>query len=74
MLKSAAEEVLTAENPRGCLLVNAATEFSARDPRVRELITHGAQRVALIFGAAIKQAQSEGQIAAHKNAAVLGVI
>lgn len=68
----AAEETLTAKDPRGCMIVNVATEFSARDPRIRELIAEGAKRVTQVFVTAVKQAQSEGMIPADKDPNVLG--
>ena len=38
VLAEAVAEVLTTREPRGCMIVNVATEFSARDARVRDLI------------------------------------
>ena len=72
VLMGAAEEVLSSKDPRGCMLVNVATEFAARDPRIRELIGGGAKRVAQVFVAAVKQAQSEGALPLDKDANVLG--
>lgn len=68
----AADETLTAKDPRGCMIVNVATEFSARDPRIRELIAEGAKRVTQVFVTAVRQAQSEGSIPVDKDPNVLG--
>lgn len=72
VLMGAAEEVLSSKDPRGCMIVNVATEFSARDPRISDLIGDGAKRVTQVFVAAVKQAQSEGSIPQDKDASVLG--
>lgn len=72
VLLSAVEEARSSDNPRGCMIVNVATEFSARDPRIRELIAHGAKRVTQIFVAAVKRAQSEGSIPDDKDPDILG--
>jgi TetR/AcrR family transcriptional repressor of nem operon len=72
VLSSAADEARTSENPRGCMIVNVATEFSARDPAVRRIIANGAQRVIRIFVAAVRQAQTEGSIPRHRDPKILG--
>lgn len=72
ILTSTAEEALTSKGPRGCMIVNVATEFSAHDPRIRELLGDGAKRVTQVFVAAVKQAQSEGAIPLNKGPNVLG--
>ncbi len=35
VLLEAAEEARLSNDPRGCMIVNVATEFSARDPEIR---------------------------------------
>lgn len=72
LLASAADEARTSPEPRGCLIVNVATEFSGRDPRIRELVADGSRRVTQVLIAAVKRAQKEGSIPPAKDPAVLG--
>lgn len=72
VLMSAAAEARTAHDPRGCMIVNVATEFSARDAKVRKIIANATRRVASIFVAAVRRAQAEGTIPAGRDAAILG--
>lgn len=71
MLMAAAQEAATTEHPKGCLIMNTATEFSGRDAVVADLVGEGARQFAGVFQAAIQRAQSEGQIDAKKDAEVL---
>lgn len=72
VLLAAADEARSQEDPRGCLIVNVAMEFSGRDPVIGRLISGGVKRVTRIFIAAIKRAQREGSIPKEKDASVLG--
>ena len=72
VLLSAASEARGANDPRGCMIVNVATEFSTRDTRIAALVADGVKRVAQIFIAAVKRAQKEGHIANHKDPNLLG--
>ena len=56
---------------RGCLVLNSAREFSCRDPRIAKLVSASAQRMMRIFEAAIRRAQSEGEIAAKADSRAL---
>lgn len=71
MLMAAAHEAATDEHPKGCLIMNAATEFSGRDAVVADLVGESARQFAGVFQAAIQRAQSEGEIDAKKDAEVL---
>ncbi len=72
VLLSAAGEARAGDDPRGCMIVNVATEFSSRDAQVSELVTDGVKRVTLIFVAAVRRAQKEQTIAADKDPKLLG--
>lgn len=72
VLLSAADEAQGAHDPRGCMIVNVATEFSTRDTRITALVADGVKRVAQIFVAAVKRAQKEGRIANDKDPNLLG--
>lgn len=65
------EESAPEARRRGCLALNSAREFSCRDPRIAKLVSASAQRMMRIFEAAIRRAQSEGDIAAKADARAL---
>jgi len=58
-------------HPKGCLIMNTATEFSGRDAVVADLVGEGARQFAGVFQSAIERAQTDGEIAAEKDARVL---
>lgn len=72
VLMSAVGEARIPDDPRGCMIVNVATEFSSRDARISELVADGVKRVTRIFVTAVKRAQKEGRIAAGKDPNLLG--
>jgi len=49
VLLSAVGEARSANDPRGCMIVNVATEFSTRDTRITALVADGVKRVAQVF-------------------------
>jgi len=71
MLMAAAREGAASEHPKGCLIMNTATEFSGRDAVVADLVGEGTRQFASVFQTAIERAQSEGEIDVSKNAEVL---
>jgi len=72
VLTEAAAEVITTRAPRGCMIVNVATEFGARDARIQALVTTAVGRVTNVFIAAVKHAQSDNEIGSDKDPKVLG--
>lgn len=70
MLESVAAECSTGK-PRGCLVMNTATEFAQKDPEIARLVRESIAAFRSVFRRAIRQAQAEGDIPAHKDAAVL---
>lgn len=56
---------------RGCLVMNAATEFAQRDKVIAELVTGSLDAFADVFHAAILQGQAEGRIARDKDPVAL---
>lgn len=72
MLHAAAREAGSAAPPKGCLILNTASEFSVRDEIVSGLVGDGARQFAGVFRSAIERAQSEGEIGPGKDAEVLG--
>lgn len=58
----AIEEVIEGVDPRGCLIMNTATEFAQRDPEVAQLVGRGLDQYREIFSRAVQRAQEEGAI------------
>jgi TetR/AcrR family transcriptional repressor of nem operon len=71
VLRATAQEAHSAKTPKGCLIMNTATEFSGRDPEVAELVADGTREFAGVFRAAVVRAQEEGEIAPDRNPEVL---
>ena len=72
VMMTAVSEARESDCPRGCMIVNVATEFSNRDARIGKLVTDGVKRITQIFSAAVKRAQKEGSIPAEKDPNLLG--
>lgn len=72
VMMTAVCEARESDCPRGCMIVNVATEFSNRDARIGKLVTDGVKRITQIFSAAVKRAQKEGSIPAEKDPNLLG--
>ncbi len=70
-LLSLADEARRSVPPKGCLIMNTATEFSSRDPAVAALVADGARAFVRVFRAAVVRAQDEGDIPLDKNADAL---
>ena len=71
MLLSAAREASTNELPKGCLIMNTATEFSGRDAVVADLVEQGTRQFADVFRAAIERAQADGEITSAQSPEIL---
>lgn len=67
----AIEEVFADLDPKGCLIMNTASEFSQRDPQIAELVHEGLETYRAIFEEAVVRGQQEGGIRADKEAGVL---
>ena len=72
VLQSAAREARGANDPRGCMIVNVATEFSSRDPEISALVANAVKPVTQIVVAAVRRAQREGDVPAAKDPQLLG--
>lgn len=70
-LLSVAAEARRRDAPKGCLIMNTATEFAGRDPVIAGLVADGTRDFAGVFEAAVRRAQSEGEIPPGKNPQVL---
>jgi len=58
----AIEEVTAGVDPRGCLIMNTATEFAQRDAEVADRVARGLELYREVFVAAARRAQSEGDL------------
>lgn len=56
---------------KGCLLMNAASEFGQTDARIAAQIDRGMSRFFKVFLTGVKRAQKEGAITADRNPIVL---
>lgn len=57
--------------PRGCLVMNSASEFAQKNPEIARDITHSLDRFHSALQAAVQRAQREGDIAPDQDAASL---
>ena len=67
----AIEEVVEGVDPKGCLIVNTATEFAQRDEQVAFRVSQGFGKYRGIFLAAVERGQEDGSVRTDKEADVL---
>lgn len=70
-LRAVASETRARDCPKGCLIMNTATEFAGRDSSIATLVEQGVSRFAEVFRTAVERAQREGDIAAERDAETL---
>lgn len=70
-LQATAAEAGGSRTPKGCLIMNTATEFAGRDSTVAGLVADGAHDFSQVFREAVLRAQDEGDIASDRPADVL---
>ena len=66
----AAEGAATAA-PRGCLVMNTASEFGQREPEFARWVESGITRVRTVMLLAVKRGQARGEITSNRTAAIL---
>lgn len=71
MLSAIVADAASMETPKGCLIMNTATEFAGRDAVIARLVSHATSDFADVFAAAIRRAQREGDISPEKDAEAL---
>lgn len=71
MLASIVADAAGLQTPKGCLIMNTATEFAGRDAAVARLVGHATSDFTDVFAAAIRRAQGAGEISAEKDAETL---
>ncbi|SEQ16329.1 transcriptional regulator, TetR family [Azotobacter beijerinckii] len=70
-LLGALEEERVGETPRGCMLVNVASEFSQADPEIAALLRSGIEGLRQLLGEALQRAQACGELEANADVPVL---
>lgn len=71
MLAAIVADAASTQTPKGCLIMNTATEFAGRDAAVARLVGHAASDFTDVFATAVRQAQAAGEIPAAKDAETL---
>ena len=59
------------DGPRGCLVMNTASEFAQSEPEIAQDVSQSIERFRAILRAAVERAQREGDIAAERDPAML---
>ena len=70
-LNSVLEDVDGAGEPRGCLVMNTASEFALREPRIAQDVAQSIKRFHAVLRAAVERGQREGDIAPERDARTL---
>ena len=70
-LLCALEAERAGETPRGCLLVNVASEFSQADPQIAALLRSGIEGLRQVLGEALLRAQACGELDASADVPAL---
>lgn len=66
-LRRAAEERRANGGPRGCLMLNTATEFGHRDPEVTSQVQAGLRAFREVFEEAVRRGQADGSVTASQS-------
>lgn len=59
------------EGPRGCLVMNTASEFAQSEPEIAQDVAQSIERFRAVLQAAVERAQREGDIAPEQDARTL---
>lgn len=70
-LHSVLDDVAGSSEPRGCLVMNAASEFAQSKPDIAQDVAQSVARFRGALQAAVERAQSEGDIPAERDARTL---
>lgn len=71
ILMSAGEELREPEGPRGCLIMNTASEFAQSNSRIAGKVNEGVENFKEIFIAAVRLGQADGTITRKKRPELL---
>ena len=70
-LNSVLDDVSGQAQPRGCLVMNTASEFAQSEPEIAQDVALSIQRFRAVLRAAIERAQLEGDISPERDAQML---
>ncbi len=70
-LNSVLEDVNGTSEPRGCLVMNTASEFAQSEPEIAQDVARSIERFRAVLQAAVERAQREGDIAPERDAQTL---
>jgi TetR/AcrR family transcriptional repressor of nem operon len=70
-LLSTVEEAHGSASPRGCLIMNTASEFAQSNPKIAEKVNEGVENFKEIFFTAVQQGQADGTISRAKDPELL---
>ncbi len=70
-LNSVLNDVSGQAQPRGCLVMNTASEFAQSDPEIAQDVAHSIERFRNVLRAAVERAQREGDIPPERDAQML---
>ncbi|MDP1904798.1 MAG: TetR/AcrR family transcriptional regulator [Pseudomonadota bacterium] len=70
-LNSVLEDVNGTNEPRGCLVMNTASEFAQSEPEIAQDVAQSIERFRAVLQAAVERAQREGDIAPEQDAQTL---
>jgi TetR/AcrR family transcriptional repressor of nem operon len=70
-LSSVVEEAHGSVNPRGCLIMNTASEFAQSKPKIAEKVIEGVETFKEIFSMAVQKGHADGTISRDKDPELL---
>jgi TetR/AcrR family transcriptional repressor of nem operon len=70
-LNSALNDISGQTQPRGCLVMNTASEFAQSDPEIAQDVAHSIERFRIVLRLAVERAQREGDIPPERDAQTL---
>jgi TetR/AcrR family transcriptional repressor of nem operon len=70
-LNSVLNDVSGQTQPRGCLVMNTASEFAQTVPEIAQDVAHSIERFRNVLRAAVERAQREGDIPPERDAQTL---
>jgi TetR/AcrR family transcriptional repressor of nem operon len=70
-LNSILKDVKDRQGPRGCLVMNTATEFAQSEPEIAQDVAQSIERFREVLRAAVERAQAEGEIPSKHDSRTL---
>lgn len=70
-LRTAVEEAKSRSGARGCLVINTATEFAQREPRIAAAVSQALDEIRQVLVEAVVRGQADGSIRTGRDPAVL---